>query len=77
MLDHPFREIGGVGKGAPGSATEAFMQKVEEFRTAQVNLGKKCSPQQAFTKVYLDPANKALKEAYDAEDAKRRAAAAA
>ncbi len=71
------RELGGIGKAAPGSVREAMQAKANEHREAMEKIGKRTSPQQAFTKVYLDPANVALKAAYDREEAARRAALAA
>ena len=64
-----FGEIGSVGKGAPNTAKAEIEQKASAYREGQIAIGKSLSPQQAFTKVYLDPANADLKKRYDAEEA--------
>ena len=63
-----FDEIGSVGKGAPNTAKAEIEQKAAAYREGQLAIGKSVSAAQAFTKVYLDPANADLKKRYDAEE---------
>jgi hypothetical protein len=64
-----FREFGKQGEdGTGGDAYAKLTQKADELRKADTKL----SPEQAFTKVYTDPANAEIAMQYRKEDAERR-----
>lgn len=65
-----FSTFGSSQPGAAnGNAYQTLMTKAEELRKADSKL----SPQQAFTKVYTDPANTKLVAAYKSEEARGQA----
>lgn len=69
-----FGELGKSGGGVgDGTAAADMKAKADDYKKAQIALGKKCTDQMAFAKVYVDPANADLKKRYDAEQAKRAA----
>ncbi len=69
-----FKEIGKAGTEA-GTAEQEMTALADQYRTGQLAKGEKCSPQQAFSKVYTDGANAVLKQRYDAESVSKRTAA--
>lgn len=73
-----FSEFGSAGGGdASATAYERLQKLAADHRDAMVKIGKKCSPEQAFVKVYTDPANKALKDEHDKDEVTKRARFAA
>jgi hypothetical protein len=73
-----FAEFGSAGGGdATATAYEKLQKLAAEHRDAMIKVGKKCSPEQAFVKVYTDPANKALKDEHDKDEVTKRARFAA
>jgi hypothetical protein len=73
-----FAEFGSAGGGdASATAYERLQKLAAERRDIEIKAGKKCSPEQAFVKVYTDPANKALKEEHDRDEVTKRARFAA
>lgn len=64
-----FRENGTALPGG-GDAYKSLEAKAEELRKTEA--GSKLSPQQAFTKVYTDPANAELAQQHRADEAKKR-----
>ena len=67
-----FAEFGSARSGMGATAADEMKLAADAYREAQVKIGKKCSPQQAFTAVYTDPAHADLKKRYDTEDMKKR-----
>ena len=72
-----FKEFGGKGAVAGASAYDDLMKLAADYRDGQIKIGKKCSIEQAFTKVYTDPANAALKKQHDADEVNKRLRVAA
>jgi hypothetical protein len=73
-----FQEFGKKGGDATGlTAYDELMSLAKTYREGQVALGKKCSIEQAFAKVYTDPANADVKKRHDADDVNKRARVAA
>lgn len=71
-----FAEFGKAGGGSVDDAVSQLNHVAELYRKGQIAAGKPCSEAQAFTKVYIDPANAELKKRYDAEvELKKRRAA--
>lgn len=60
----------GTRKGQTGTALDSLNAKADEFR--KTDAGKGLTIQQAFTKVYEDPANAELVRDYKAEEARKR-----
>lgn len=67
-----FKEFGSTGTGIAGTAYEKIQALGEELRKTDKNL----SPQQARTKVLMDPANADLVKQHKNEESKRRGIAA-
>lgn len=67
-----FAEFGAHGSGAGATAADEMKLAADAYREGQIKLGKKCSPQQAFTAIYIDPAHADLKKRYDSEEIKKR-----
>jgi hypothetical protein len=65
-----FAEFGSSRSGAGATASAEMGAIATAYRESQEKIGKTCSIQQAFTKIYTDPAYADLKKRYDAEDRK-------
>lgn len=71
-----FSEIG-TNRGGDATSAEAMLKvKADEYAAGQTKIGKRCSPQQAWTAVYTDTANVDLKKRYDSEEIAKRGRAA-
>lgn len=70
-----FAEFGSNQSGNGATAEDDMKAAAAAYREGQIKIGKKCSPEQAFTHVYTDPAHAELKKRYDAEEIKKRRAA--
>jgi hypothetical protein len=70
-----FVEFGSNQSGANATAADEMRAAASAYREGQIKIGKKCTPEQAFTAIYTDPAHADLKKRYDAEDLKKRYAA--
>jgi hypothetical protein len=70
-----FAEFGSNQSGAGATASDEMNAVAAAYREGQIKIGKNCSPAQAFTAVYIDPAHAELKKRYDAEEIKKRHAA--
>ncbi len=69
-----FGEFGSShGVDVTGKAWDRLQKLAGEYRDSQIKIGKKCSIDQAFVKVYTDPANKSLKEEHDRDEVNKRA----
>jgi hypothetical protein len=67
------KEFGNDGGTTGASAYEKLKAKAEEYR--KTDAGKNMTPQQAFTKVFTDPVNKALADEHKSDEIKKRRAA--
>lgn len=72
-----FAEFGTNKSNAGATAKDEIDAAAEEYRAGQIKVGKSCSIEQAFTKVYTDPAHADLKKRYDLEQASKRSGVAA
>ncbi len=70
-----FAEFGSNQSGSPATAHDEILAASKAYREGQIKIGKKCTPEQAFTAVYTDPAHADIKKRYDAEEIKKRMAA--
>jgi hypothetical protein len=70
-----FTEFGSNQSNAGVTAKDDMDAAAAAYREGQIKIGKNCSIEQAFTKVYTDPAYAELKKRYDTEDMKKRHAA--
>lgn len=70
-----FAEIGKAGEAKTGGTYDQLVAKADELR--KTDAGKALTKEQAFSKVYEDPANKELVAAYKAEDMAKRMGRAA
>jgi hypothetical protein len=70
-----FAEFGSNQPGTGATAADEMKVAASAYREGQVKLGKKCTPEQAFTAIYTDPVHAELKKRYDAEEIQKRRAA--
>jgi hypothetical protein len=70
-----FAEFGSNQSGGGATAADEMNAQAAAYREGQLKIGKKCSPEQAFTAVYTDSAHAELKKRYDTEEMKKRYAA--
>jgi hypothetical protein len=68
-----FAEFGSNQSNAAAPAADELNAQAAAYREGQIKIGKKCSPEQAWTAVYLGNAD--LKKRYDDEETKKRRAA--
>jgi hypothetical protein len=62
-----------ANKAAPiGPASQRIAKLADDFRRGQLALGKKCTPEMAFTEIFTSPAHIELREQAKAEEAARR-----
>ena len=70
-----FAEFGSNQSGAGTTAADEMNTAAAAYRADQIKIGKKCTPEQAFTAIYIDPAHADLKKRFDDEEIKKRRAA--